>query len=110
MRPLCCDQLETLTQGYYPRIDLLVINAAPRRRKQLPLENIQYKTDVVVGVSGAQRWAGGMVSFFPNLFLLSRAVAGRSRDECLSFNHLALSVQSGGFFLHPGTHFLRPRF
>ena len=31
MRPLCCDQQETLTQGYYPRVDLPVINAAPRR-------------------------------------------------------------------------------
>ena len=33
MRPLCCDQLETLTQGYYPRVDSPVINAAPRRRE-----------------------------------------------------------------------------
>ena len=29
MRPLCCDQPETLTQGYYPRVDSAVINAAP---------------------------------------------------------------------------------
>ena len=35
-------------------------------------------------------------------------LSGRSRDELL-LNHLALSVQSGGFFPHPGTHFLRPR-
>ena len=36
MRPLCCNQPETLTQGYYPRVDSMVINAAPRRREQLP--------------------------------------------------------------------------
>ena len=35
-RPLCCDQPETLTQGYYPRVDSPVINAAPRRRELLP--------------------------------------------------------------------------
>ena len=29
MRPLCCDQLETLTQGYYPGVDSPVINEAP---------------------------------------------------------------------------------
>ena len=33
MRPLCCDQPETLTQGYYPRVDSVAVNAAPRRRK-----------------------------------------------------------------------------
>ena len=33
MRPLCCDQLETLTQDYRPRVDSPVINAAPRRRE-----------------------------------------------------------------------------
>ena len=75
MRPLCCDQTETLTQGYYPRVDSPVINAAPRRRVVTPLK-YNYETDVVVGVSGAQRWAGGMVSSFPNLFLLFRAVVG----------------------------------
>ena len=31
MRPLCCNQPETLTQGYYPRVDSMVINAAPHR-------------------------------------------------------------------------------
>ena len=33
MRPLCSDQPGTLTQGYYPRADLPVINAASRRRE-----------------------------------------------------------------------------
>ena len=31
MRSLCYDQPETLTQGYYPHVDSMVINAAPRR-------------------------------------------------------------------------------
>ena len=30
MRPLCCDQPEALTQGYYPLVGSPVINAAPR--------------------------------------------------------------------------------
>ena len=38
MRPLCCHQLETLTQGYYPRVDSPVINAAPRRKEWFPGE------------------------------------------------------------------------
>ena len=37
MRPLGYDQPETqpetLTQGYYPRVDSVAINAAPRRRE-----------------------------------------------------------------------------
>ena len=33
MRPLCCDQPKTFTQGYYPRVDSIAINAAPRRRE-----------------------------------------------------------------------------
>lgn len=36
--------------------------------------------------------------FFLSLIRLIRAVVGRSRDECLPLNHLALSVQSGGIF------------
>ena len=38
MRPLCCDQPETLTQGYYSRVDLPVINAAPHRRVATPVK------------------------------------------------------------------------
>lgn len=30
MGPLCCDQPETLTQGYYLRVDSPMINAVPR--------------------------------------------------------------------------------
>ena len=30
MRPLCCDQPDTLFQAYYFRVDSLAINAAPR--------------------------------------------------------------------------------
>ena len=110
MRPLCCDQPETPTQGYYPRVDSPVINAAPRRRVVTPLK-YNYETDVVVGMSGAQRWAGGMVSFsLTTSSYFSVLLSGRSRDECafLSLNHLALSVQTGDFSPHPGTHFLRP--
>ena len=33
MKPLCRDQPETLTQGYYPRVDSPVIYAAHRRRE-----------------------------------------------------------------------------
>ena len=36
MRPLCCDQPETLTQGCYSRVGSIKINAAPRRIEQLP--------------------------------------------------------------------------
>lgn len=32
VRPLCCDQPETVTHEHYFRIDSLAINAAPRRR------------------------------------------------------------------------------
>lgn len=35
MGPLCCDQPETLTQCYYPRVDSMAINAATCRREQL---------------------------------------------------------------------------
>ena len=31
MRPLCYDQPETLTQGYYPHVDSVAMNAALRR-------------------------------------------------------------------------------
>ena len=44
VRPLCCDQPETLTQGYYPRVDSIAINASPHRREQLPRYNKHYKT------------------------------------------------------------------
>ena len=83
MRPLCCDQTETLTQGYYPRVDSPVINAAPRRRVVTPLK-YNYETDVVVGMSGAQRWAGGMVSSSLTSSYFSVLLSGRSQDECLS--------------------------
>ena len=33
MRPLCYDQPQNLTQGYYFRVDFLAINATPRRRE-----------------------------------------------------------------------------
>ena len=36
MRPLGCDQPETLTKGCYPRVDPPVINAAPRRKRVQP--------------------------------------------------------------------------
>ena len=57
-RPLGYDQPETLTQGYYPRIDSMAINAAPRRREQLLRQNTHCKqtngpkTAFVAGVSG----------------------------------------------------------
>ena len=36
MRPLCCEQPENLTQGYYPRVDSVVATSAiPRRAEQL---------------------------------------------------------------------------
>ena len=63
MRPRCCDQPETLTQSYYPRIDSIAINAVPRHREVAPVNKHcrtnKQKTDVVVGVTRAQRWAGG---------------------------------------------------
>ena len=33
MRPLCYDQPETLTRGYYPGVDSMAINAALLRRE-----------------------------------------------------------------------------
>ena len=70
MRPVCCDQPEILTQGYYPRVESIAVNAAPRRRvlapekkKKKTYKTSKHNTDVVVGVSRAQRWAGGMVCF-----------------------------------------------
>ena len=36
MRTLCCDQAETLTQGYYSRVGDLAVDAAPRRREYVP--------------------------------------------------------------------------
>ena len=56
MSYLCCDQPQTLTQGYYSRVDLLAINAAP------PVDET-YKTVVVVDVPRAPQWAGRMVGF-----------------------------------------------
>ena len=57
MKPLGYDQQETLTQGYYPRVDSLAINAAPRRKGVAPAKyTLQQtngsKTDFVAGVSG----------------------------------------------------------
>ena len=65
MRPLCCDQPETLTLDYYPRVDSVAINAASRRRT-VALVKQHYKTRTQktdVGVSRAKRWAGG-IDFF----------------------------------------------
>ena len=35
--PLCCDQPDTLTQGYYPRVGSMATNAAPRSREYFTL-------------------------------------------------------------------------
>ena len=37
VRPLNCDQPETLTQGYYARVNLMAVNAAPRHRLVAPV-------------------------------------------------------------------------
>lgn len=88
MRPLCGDQSEIFTQGYYPRIDLPIINAVPRRREQLFRQSEQHKNDVA-GVPRAQRRAGVVVRSFPTASYDFLAVIGSITMEVVSFCFLS---------------------
>ena len=100
MRPLCCDQPEALTQGNYPRVDSMVINAAPRRREQLPRQNKHYKIKLMslsACLAHNDGWAGRSV--FPNRFLLSLAAP---REPTIQVGSSCLFCTAIRLFSHPG--------